>query len=143
MKSSISFAARATDTGLGLTVKLDNQEIYHSQDLATDLQQISKEFNDDDSTDHELEIVLHGKLPEHTTIDEQGSIIQDRCVEISDVRLDDIELAHVFVEQARYHHDFNGTQDPVVVPFYGVMGCNGTVRLKFSSPVYLWLLENM
>jgi hypothetical protein len=143
MLSSISLLARATDTGLGLTVKFDDKEIYHSPNLATDPQQILCEFDDNDDTEHQLEIVLHGKLPEHTTIDEQGSILQDRCIEISDVKLDDIKLAHVFVEQSTYHHDFNGTADPVTESFYGVMGCNGTVRLKFSSPVYLWLLENM
>jgi len=142
MLSSISFSARATDTGLGLTVKFDDREIYRSLDLSATAQQITCEFADDVSQ-HELEIMMHGKLPEHTTINDHGEIIQDRCIEISEVKLDGIELAHVFVEQSTYHHDFNGTQDPVTVPFYGVMGCNGTVRMKFSSPVYLWLLENM
>ena len=39
--------------------------------------------------------------------------------------------------------EINGTQESVDDDFFGTMGCNGTVRLKFSSPVYLWLLETV
>ena len=28
-------------------------------------------------------------------------------------------------------------------PFFGNMGCNGYVSLKFATPIYLWLLEHM
>jgi hypothetical protein len=46
-------------------------------------------------------------------------------------------------EQAVYTHDFNGTQQEIQDEFYSEMGCNGTVSLKFSTPIYLWLLEHM
>jgi len=49
----------------------------------------------------------------------------------------------VFLDRAVYVHDFNGTGKFVNKQFFGEMGCNGTVELKFSSPFYLWLLENM
>jgi hypothetical protein len=50
----------------------------------------------------------------------------------------------MFSEQAEYHHDCNGTAQQVILDkFYREMGCNGTVSLKFTTPVYLWLLENM
>ena len=42
-----------------------------------------------------------------------------------------------------YRHDYNGTTDPFDDEFYGEMGCNGTVSLKFTTPIYLWLLENL
>jgi len=47
------------------------------------------------------------------------------------------------VKLAQYQHDFNGTGNPTIDKFYGEMGCNGTVSLKFTTPIYLWLLENM
>ena len=141
--SKISLQARATGPGLALRITLDQQEVYYSVDLPEQAQYITCDFADDDDTDHELIIELLHKTTEHTEVDEQGNILADTCVEISDVALDDIQLGQVFVEQAEYHHDFNGTQDPIVEKFYGTMGCNGTVRLKFSSPVYIWLLENM
>lgn len=101
------------------------------------------EFSDQYDQEHSFEIELQGKLPVHTHIDEHHMILSDVTVEIGSIALDDIELGHVFSEQAVYHHDHNGTTDPVRDQFFGVMGCNGRVTLRFHSPVYLWLLENL
>jgi hypothetical protein len=49
----------------------------------------------------------------------------------------------VLLNKAVYTHDFNGSQPPVDDKFFGDLGCNGTVSLKFTAPTYLWLLENM
>ena len=43
----------------------------------------------------------------------------------------------------RFQHDFNGTQPEIKDTFFGEMGCNGTVSLRFTTPIYLWLLEHM
>mgnify|MGYP003352455181 CR=1 FL=1 len=42
-----------------------------------------------------------------------------------------------------YRHDYNGTGQPTEDNFFGVLGCNGTVELRFTTPIYLWLLEHM
>jgi len=97
----------------------------------------------DDAAEHMLEICMQGKTAEHTKINDTGEIVDDILVAVKNLCLDDIELGHTFLEHATYSHDFNGTQDPVTVPFAGVMGCNGVVRFKFSTPAYLWLLENL
>ena len=97
----------------------------------------------DDTADHVIEISMQGKTAEHTKIDSDGNILEDILVTVTKAQLDDIELGHAFLEHATYSHDFNGTQDPVTVPFVGVMGCNGIVRFVFSTPAYLWLLENL
>ena len=93
--------------------------------------------------DHELKFIMKNKIMDHTTVDENGQIVKDACLTIQDFSIDDIELNYGFVENTIYHHDFNGTQDPIEDEFYGDMGCNGTVILKFSSPVYLWMLETV
>jgi hypothetical protein len=46
-------------------------------------------------------------------------------------------------EVAAYHHDTNGSTGAVTDSFYGTMGCNGRVEMRFRTPIYLWLLENM
>ena len=101
------------------------------------------EFDDADDQSHVLEFVLSGKTIEHTQITDQGEITSDVTVRIQNISFDDIEISQMFSELAEYHHDFNGTQPAVVERFYGEMGCNGTVRLQFTTPIYLWLLENM
>jgi hypothetical protein len=117
--------------------------VFFDQTLTADPVEIRHDFAEVDGTAYILEIVMSGKQASHTVIDQDGEILQDRVIEISKVALDDLELSQVFFEQARYHHDFNGTQAETIDEFYGAMGCNGTVELKFSAPVYMWLLENM
>ena len=143
MKSKVSLKARSTGPDLTLTVCLDGYTIYQDQP-GDDPVEISHEFWDNDNTTtHTLTLQLSGKEANHTRLDANGEIIEDRVIHITDVAFDNILLGHLFVEKAQYHHDFNGYGEPIVDKFFGAMGCNGTVELEFSSPIYLWLLENM
>jgi len=139
---SLSFTARATGPDLHLCARL-NGHVFFDQTLTTDPIEIRHDFAEIDDTAYTLEIVMSGKQSGHTVINQDGEILQDRVIEIDKIALDDLELGQVFVEQAQYHHDFNGTQAATVDEFYGAIGCNGTVQLNFSAPVYMWLLENM
>lgn len=133
--------ARASGSDLKLIFWFDHAQVG-SLGLLEQPQTFQHEFLDQEG-EHVFEIELVGKLPDHTKIADDGSIINDCVAEISDIALDDIELGHMFYEQARYHHDHNGSTALVETKFFGIMGCNGRVRLQFSSPVYLWLLEKM
>jgi hypothetical protein len=62
---------------------------------------------------------------------------------VSNIQFDGIDCQYLTTTLAQYQHDFNGTGNPTIDKFYGEMGCNGTVSLKFTTPIYLWLLENM
>ena len=97
----------------------------------------------DADADHQLTFCLSQKTTAHTTIDGSGNIVSDVVVEIKDLCFDEIPLAQIFIEHAVYEHDFNGTGQLVKDKFYGTMGCNGTVALKFTTPIYLWFLEHM
>jgi hypothetical protein len=83
------------------------------------------------------------KTTEHTKIDEQGAIVSDACLTVSNLAFDEIELKQIFIDHAVYTHNFNGTQTEIQDKFYGEMGCNGTVSFKFTTPICLWLLEHM
>jgi hypothetical protein len=97
----------------------------------------------DDEAEHELQLILKNKKEAHTKIDADGNIVSDAVLTIADLAFDEIKLGHMVTELATYTHDFNGTEPIAQYKFHGVMGCNGTVSLKFATPVYLWLLENM
>ena len=140
--TKLGFKISATDALLDLAVVLDGQSQWQGRP-GTDVQEISVEFEDADDQTHVLEFILSGKTSDHTRITEQGEIVSDVTVQIKDIAFDDIVIDQIFSELAEYHHDFNGTQSVVVERFYGTMGCNGTVRLEFTTPIYLWLLENM
>ena len=140
--TKLGFKISATQAVLDLRVMLDGQVQWQGCP-GTDVHDIAVEFNDADDESHVLEFVLSGKTIEHTKITDQGEITSDVTVRIQDIAFDDIEIDQIFSELAEYHHDFNGTQPAIVDQFYGEMGCNGTVRMEFTTPIYLWLLENM
>ena len=92
---------------------------------------------------HQFEFVMTGKLPEHTVIDDDGSIVSSPMLTIADVKFENIDLGYVFLEKAMYYHNYNGSADDVEDLFFGSLGCNGSVSFKFSTPLFLWLLENV
>lgn len=141
--STVSFQARATGSDLSLLVRFDGQQIFSIDDLPQDFVDITHGFDDSQEQEHVIEIEMLGKIQDHTQVDDQGMILQDRVIEIQKMCLDDIELGYLLTQVAGYHHDGNGTGEPRVEKFFGTMGCNGRVEFRFTSPLYLWLLEHM
>lgn len=142
---NIAFACQVQPTNnsiaLGLRVMLDQVTIFETAHV-TKTVQLEHKMSDADG-EHELTFELFGKQPEHTKITETGEIVSDALLKINNITLDSINLDQIFQSLALYHHDVNGSQAPADYKFYGSIGCNGTVTLKFTTPVYLWLLENM
>ena len=129
------------DCGLGFEVFYNNKQILnidHCRSSTMLAFTLSAEEGE-----QELKFIMKNKTMDHTTVDENNKIVNDACLNISNFTIDSAELGHTFLEQCKYHHDFNGTQDPVVDKFYGNMGCNGTLIFLFQSPIYIWLVMNM
>jgi hypothetical protein len=119
-----------------------NDHKFFDTDHVQGQQQLVVEIDDKDS-EHELRLVLKNKISDHTKIDADGNIMSDARLIISDMAFDEIHLGQLLIDHAVYTHDFNGTGNLTQHKFYGEMGCNGTVSLRFSTPIYLWLLEHM
>ena len=90
---------------------------------------------------HVLVFEMSGKTQAHTIVNDAGEIVKDAFLKLSNFSIDEIELTNI--KTFEYEHDFNGTAEKTTDLFYGYMGCNGRVTVKFSTPIYLWLLENM
>ena len=140
---TISCSLDTSDTvaKLGFEAWIDDKK-FHDTDHVTGRQQIFMEISDDDA-EHELRLIMKNKTIEHTQVDEHGNIMADARLVITDLAVDDIQLGHMLVEHSVYTHEFNGHGKYSKEKFYGEMGCNGTVILKFTTPMYLWLLEHM
>jgi len=126
---------------LGLEAWINNIKFFDSTHI--DQSQIISVDLSDDEGHHELRFVLTGKTVEHTKIDEQGNIVKDATLQLSDITIDGIDINQLFQEKSVYTHDFNGSQSEIQDKFYGVAGCNGVVSFHFTTPIYLWLLEYM
>lgn len=88
---------------------------------------------EDHRGDHLMEICVQGKTHEHTD--------PDLLINIEKVQIEDIDFTGRFYEISEYTHDFNGSGDVVSEKFYRSLGCNGSVKLGYSTPLCLWLLE--
>jgi hypothetical protein len=141
---TISCTVGTTDAtaAIGLEVWLDDIRLFDTNHVAYDSLPLTFGL-DEDEAEHELRFVMTGKTQEHTRVDEAGNITQDARLIIRNVAFDEIELKQVFVDHAIYTHNFNGTGTESQDKFYGEMGCNGTVSLKFTTPIYLWLLDSL
>jgi hypothetical protein len=126
---------------LGFEVWVNDQKFADSDHVQAQ-HPVVIEIADDDG-EHELRFVLKNKTSDQTQVDAAGNIVSDARLIVTDLAFDEIPLGHVFTEQAMYTHNFNGTQQEIQDKFYGEMGCNGTVSLKFTTPIYRWLLERM
>jgi len=124
-----------------ITIDLD-QEILWNNSISNKTK-ILCNIDDDVERDHVLNIVMSGKTIQDTVLDSNGNILEDKLVLFSNFEIDDINIDQIIDQQAKYQHNFNGTKQDIQDTFYKTMGCNGVVTLKFSTPVYLWLLENM
>ena len=141
--AEICFAISPSDPAcpLGVEVWIDQDQIFNTEHLANTVK-ISHAVSEDDA-EHELRVVLKHKKSEHTTVDANGNITRDAVINVGSFEFEDIDVNQVVQEQAVYHHNFNGSAADVQDKFFGNMGCNGTLSLKFSTPIYIWLLENM
>jgi hypothetical protein len=138
---ALQISPNRPDLPLGLTVMLDETEVFSTPRLTTAMT-LRHRFNDSPSL-HRLQVQMFGKTTDHTTVDLDGNIISDSYLQISKIVLSDVDITHVYYDTTRYSHDFNGTADRIENDgFSGIMGCNGHVTFDFQSPVALWILEN-
>jgi hypothetical protein len=128
-------------SAVGLEIWIDDTQIYNTEHVAETIN-FTHDFEDSDE-EHQLRFVMKNKTQDHTMVDEEGNILSDCRICIDDLSFDEIKLGQIFIDQAVYDHDFNGSAEPIKDQFFGEMGCNGTVTLAFTTPIYLWLLDNM
>lgn len=126
---------------LALEVWIDNSKYFDSK-ISPGKAKVMFAIEEDEST-HQFKIIFKNKTDGHTVIDDNGNIVNDEHLLIENITVDDINIDHMFIEHSKYYHDTNGTQQLENHPFCGYLGCNGIVTLDFSTPFYIWLLENM
>lgn len=140
----LSFKVVPTDASvpLKLAVWFNDQCCLEPTEIRQALN-FNKGIEDEDSMEYTVRIELSGKTNEHTTLDEQGNIIKDALLEFSNFELMGINIDMLLFKEAKYRHNHNGNSEEVVQNFAMSMGCNGSVEFKFTTPIYMWLLENL
>jgi len=102
--------------------------------------------------EHEIIIKRSGKSKGQTVVNENGDILKDQLLHIKVMDIDEIELGALVYEGVytpEYPEPWASQQREAGVElpesFKNVikMGHNGKWSFKFSSPFYMWLLENL
>ena len=128
---------------LVLTIRINNVPIQTLSPVPAKYQ-FEHDFEDTaDPQQHQIEFELSGKLLEHTKIDAHGNIISDAVVIIKNKEFESVMVDMPFDQHTQYRHNFNNNGQEIVDEFFGIMGCNGTACFKFTTPIYVWLLENL
>jgi len=98
---------------------------------------------------HELQISLLNKDSADTVQDSNGGIIGDMLLNIDSIEIDEIDLGSllwsVSIYNPIYPESYLDQDQKSVKDIVGcvTLGWNGTWRLPFQSPFYIWLLENL
>ena len=131
----------ATDNPLTVKVLYNNTErmsvdVITSNTLIVDIPDI------EDAT-HKIDLVVSGKNSSHSKVNNDNTVTSTELI-FSDFNIDGTSIDSIVqVNPLPYTHNFNGAGSDTTEKFYGTAGCNGTITLEFTTPFYLWLLENM
>ena len=140
---SLKFRLSANGTGTCFSLRIDGRTVWKGDPGIADHLIEYNELPDTDGEHRLIEFVLEHKTFDHTTLDEQGNIVSDLLVTISDIYIDDVLMDQKIHDISRYQHNFNGSGELTECQFSGVMGCNGVASFEFTSPFYIWSLENL
>jgi hypothetical protein len=102
-------------------------EINHTADLA--------------EGEHKIIIEMYNKKPGDTETDDNNNITNDVVLNIDGISLEEIELDRLLWTKSIYYP--TDEHAPERLDDCVNLGWNGRWELEFSSPIYLWLLENI
>lgn len=88
--------------------------------------------------EHVLTVELYDK-DKYQTVIEDDKIVKDQLLNIDSVVFDDIDIGYLKHSLSEYHPN----NDTTVIKQCVNLGVNGKWELKFTTPIYIWLLENM
>ena len=134
---------------------LINDKSYFKDDItATEdkPQVIEFEHECEEGVDHELIIKRSGKVNNQTVVNDKGDLLKDQLLNIKSIEIDEIDIG-ALVYEGIYTPEYPepwatqqreaGTELKESFKNVTQIGHNGTWRFKFSSPFYMWLLENL
>lgn len=100
-----------------------------------------------------LTIELINKSMRDTVLDSNGNIVQDLLLNIDSIEIGEIDLGTILWTHSEYKPDYPETYKikmqkqgiilPETVKNCVNLGWNGKWTLLFTSPFYIWLLENI
>ena len=134
-------------------ISVGNKEYIHSTLAANDVVEYFEFDAEILEGAHSLNIAFLNKTVYDTTLDASGNIVKDLLLNIESIEIDDIDIGSLkwtaseyrplYPESYKQHVLSAGQQISNEVKNCVNLGWNGTWSLPFTSPFYIWLLENI
>lgn len=126
--------------------KAPKAKVYVDDNLIFDSvvdQPIKVKFNGDLTEDrHKLIIELYDK-DKYQTVVKDDQIIKDQLLNIDAILFDEIDIQFLKHTLSKYFPVQHSNEIPKEVTNCVNLGYNGRWELEFTTPVYIWLLENI
>jgi hypothetical protein len=90
--------------------------------------------------------LLNKESDKDTVVNDNGEITDDLNCEILGVTIEGVELDNLVRAHGTYYLNepvFYNNEENSVLPGHTFLSWNGTFKFRFSSPLYIWLLENV
>ena len=153
LKFKLELYATMWDKPPVANIKINEKSYFNEEIASTDDKPTIIEF------EHELEegksynlIINRLGKDKNQTIIEDGKIIKDQLLHIKSIEIDEIDIGSL-VYNGVYKPNYPelwasqqakaGNKLPETLKNVTQMGHNGTWTLSFTSPFYMWLLENL
>jgi len=135
-------------------IRIDNKSHFKGDITGTEDRPDVIEFKHELEGDNDYNLIINrsGKGKNQTVINDKGDILKDQLLHIKSIEIDEIDIGALVYEGVytpQYPEPWATQQREAGVElkhsFKNVkqMGHNGGWKLKFASPFYMWLLENL
>ena len=150
-KEKLNFKINLSGTGSPHPCKfriLVNNDLL-IEDLSKPTSTVYEFYKEIEEGVHCLKIELLNKKNIHVKKDNLGNIIEDFLLNIHSIEIDEINLGSIVWTHSNYHPIYPDNyldveqKNKKTVTNCVNLGWNGTWELEFSSPYYMWLLENI
>lgn len=154
LKLKIELYATMWDKAPHADVRVAGKSYFNGEITTTEKKPTLIEFEADleEGQDHDLTIVRSNKKNGQTIINDAGDILKDQLLHVKLIEIDGIDLGSLLLrgkytpeypepwatQQRKKGEDLKESFDNVTA-----LGFNGKWTFTFSSPFYMWLLENL
>ena len=154
LKFKLELYATMWDKSPVAEIKLNSKSHFKSEITGTEQDPTVIVFEAEltEGSEYNLIIERSGKGKNQTVINEKGDILKDQLLHIKTIEIDEIDIGGLVYEGVytpKYPEPWATQQresgQDLKDSFKNVtqMGFNGTWSLKFTSPFYMWMLENL
>ena len=154
LKFKLGLYATMWDQPPHAEILIDKHSYFKGEITGTEDKPDIIEFEQELEEGKEYNLIINrsGKTPKQTVINEKGDILNDQLLNIKNIGIDEIDIG-TLVYEGVYTPNYPepwatqqreaGTELQESLKNVTQIGHNGEWKFTFSSPFYMWLLENL